>query len=377
VGEGGWRVGREERWRERVERVEAVEGECRGDGGRSGPWLTVYLLILLATLYLPTYQPDPTWISSSDRPSPLFALLIVSRNRTIERTDRLSLALSFGWTLDPGPWIGPSSVYTSSLTRRRRPRCPARTGIGVPEPSLLEPSLNQPRTALCPIDHERARYLFICLGLPTYSTTSISINHASTSPLLYTSNLISQPEPGPGPAAHDITCPYTQTHAEQVDLHEVRLERYADASVLLVPDFPASASFLSTQGDMCIDADLFYSFFSSLFAPAPLLSPDWLAGWLSTFTPEPRTSTSSCPAQRNTLRNWGTCDDHGPSPRNNSDDTIDRILFGTTSYTDHRMRVGLLCDDDDCSGYHHRFSSSVPRLHRSTNPTNLRFIDLT
>lgn len=84
---------------------------------------------------------------------------------------------------------------------------------------------------------------------------------------------------------------------------------------------------LRVRGDMCIDADLFYSFFSA----SPFSLSSRLAGRLLTFTSEPRTLTSSRTAQRNTLRNWGTCDDHGSSPRNNSDGTIDRILFGTTS----------------------------------------------
>jgi hypothetical protein len=62
---------------------------------------------------------------------------------------------------------------------------------------------------------------------------------------------------------------------------------------------------LRNRGDMCIDADLFYSFFPVFCLCIPPLTSTWLDGRLSTltFTFNSRMSTSSRTTQRNTLRN--------------------------------------------------------------------------
>jgi hypothetical protein len=76
--------------------------------------LTLYLLVLLATLYLPTNL--DLWLSSSDRPSslssPLQSLLVT------EQSDGPTGSPPLPWS-DSGPLTGPSSQLYLHLERRR------------------------------------------------------------------------------------------------------------------------------------------------------------------------------------------------------------------------------------------------------------------
>jgi hypothetical protein len=96
----------------------------RGEEGGRSRWKMAADSVLLVLTYhsLPNYQPGPLAFFFLSTFVSLFTLLIISRNRTIGRTDRLSLFF-YSWS-ESGPW---TLDHHRNSNLNYVDACPART----------------------------------------------------------------------------------------------------------------------------------------------------------------------------------------------------------------------------------------------------------